>query len=204
MTCELINKTNVKLRSVSRQDHFHALSQNHHHYNQHQYRRNCLPELCSYCSDCATCWMMRDSKPGKYKTVLSSSKKMSRPAMGPTQSLVQWVSGSFPGIKRSGYEVCQKPPSTTEATNKWSSISAPSTYLHVVGRDIFAFISAHVYYFLGNLGASSSSMLMLCDLEDLREGDIYIQTNSVALVRTRTIPTERPPPVGEVSANFCG
>jgi len=38
---------------------------------------------------------------------------------------------------------------------------------------------------------------------------IYIYThtlklNSVALVRTRTIPTERPPPVGEVSANFCG
>jgi len=27
---------------------------------------------------------------------------------------------------------------------------------------------------------------------------------SVALVRERTIPTERPPPVGEVSANFCG
>jgi hypothetical protein len=29
-------------------------------------------------------------------------------------------------------------------------------------------------------------------------------TNSVALVRERTIPTERPPLVGEVSANFCG
>jgi len=28
--------------------------------------------------------------------------------------------------------------------------------------------------------------------------------NSVVLVRKRTIPTERPPPVGEVSANFCG
>jgi len=28
--------------------------------------------------------------------------------------------------------------------------------------------------------------------------------NSVALVRTRTIPTDRPPPVGEVSANFWG
>jgi hypothetical protein len=28
--------------------------------------------------------------------------------------------------------------------------------------------------------------------------------NSMALVRERTIPTERPPPVGEVSANFCG
>jgi len=31
-----------------------------------------------------------------------------------------------------------------------------------------------------------------------------LKINSVALVRTRTIPTERPPPVGEVSANFCG
>jgi hypothetical protein len=30
------------------------------------------------------------------------------------------------------------------------------------------------------------------------------RTNSVALVRERTIPTERPPLVGEVSANFCG
>ena len=28
--------------------------------------------------------------------------------------------------------------------------------------------------------------------------------NSVALVRERTIPTKRPPLVGEVSANFCG
>jgi hypothetical protein len=30
------------------------------------------------------------------------------------------------------------------------------------------------------------------------------KTNSVALVRKRTIPTERPPLVGEVSANFSG
>ena len=28
--------------------------------------------------------------------------------------------------------------------------------------------------------------------------------NSVALVHERTIPTERPPSVGEFSANFCG
>jgi hypothetical protein len=33
---------------------------------------------------------------------------------------------------------------------------------------------------------------------------VIYQTNSVALVRERTIPTERPPPVGEVSTNFCG
>jgi hypothetical protein len=30
------------------------------------------------------------------------------------------------------------------------------------------------------------------------------KTNSVALVRERTMTTERPPLVGEVSANFCG
>jgi hypothetical protein len=30
------------------------------------------------------------------------------------------------------------------------------------------------------------------------------QQNSVALVRKRTIPTERPPFVSKVSANFCG
>jgi len=34
--------------------------------------------------------------------------------------------------------------------------------------------------------------------------NLLAKLNSVALVRTRTIPTERPPPVGEVSANFCG
>ena len=31
-----------------------------------------------------------------------------------------------------------------------------------------------------------------------------LKLNSVALVRERTVPTERPPPVGEVNANFCG
>jgi hypothetical protein len=30
------------------------------------------------------------------------------------------------------------------------------------------------------------------------------QTNSMVRVRERTIPTERPPLVGEVIANFCG
>jgi hypothetical protein len=31
-----------------------------------------------------------------------------------------------------------------------------------------------------------------------------IKKNSAAVVRKRMIPTERPPLVGEVSANFCG
>jgi hypothetical protein len=37
----------------------------------------------------------------------------------------------------------------------------------------------------------------------LREYNLT-KLNSVALVRERTIPTERPPRVGEVSAKFCG
>jgi hypothetical protein len=33
---------------------------------------------------------------------------------------------------------------------------------------------------------------------------IKLKLNSVTLIRKRTIPTERPPLVGEVSAKFCG
>ena len=40
--------------------------------------------------------------------------------------------------------------------------------------------------------------------EDVPWKLLKTKLNSVALVRERTIPTERPPPVGEVSANFCG
>jgi hypothetical protein len=32
---------------------------------------------------------------------------------------------------------------------------------------------------------------------------IYLHHKPVTLVRERTIPTERPPLVGEISANFC-
>jgi hypothetical protein len=43
--------------------------------------------------------------------------------------------------------------------------------------------------------------------EDLASGDTSTnkkQTNSIVWVSERTIPTERPPLVGEVIANFCG
>jgi hypothetical protein len=36
-----------------------------------------------------------------------------------------------------------------------------------------------------------------------RTTDCVLTENSMALVRERTIPTERPPLVGEVCANFC-
>jgi hypothetical protein len=37
----------------------------------------------------------------------------------------------------------------------------------------------------------------------VKTSSIKKNLNSVAVVRKRTIPTERPPLVGEVSANFC-
>jgi hypothetical protein len=48
----------------------------------------------------------------------------------------------------------------------------------------------------------------VCDMRNnKRDRECYIivtKKNSVALVRKRTIPTERPPLVGEVNANFSG
>jgi len=41
-------------------------------------------------------------------------------------------------------------------------------------------------------------------LRRVSQDHLKLKLNSVALVRERTIPTERPPPVGEFSANFCG
>ena len=58
-----------------------------------------------------------------------------------------------------------------------------------------------------NLRAGTRRQIMSTEhgqnLEPKRTTD-EIKKNSVALVRERTIPTERPPPVDEVSAKFCG
>jgi len=53
---------------------------------------------------------------------------------------------------------------------------------------------------------NSAALIKQGRQDDLRRATPTIakKKNSVALVRERTIPTERPPPVGEVSANFCG
>jgi hypothetical protein len=52
---------------------------------------------------------------------------------------------------------------------------------------------------INSLVKSEESTLLLPRAENKH---VTIQTNSVVLVRKRTIPTERPPHVGEVSANF--
>ena len=59
-------------------------------------------------------------------------------------------------------------------------------------RSIYIYIHIYIFYFILIFYFKPNGM------------SSKLKLNSVALVRTRTIPTERPPPVGEVSANFCG
>jgi hypothetical protein len=68
---------------------------------------------------------------------------------------------------------------------------------------IFLFRITHV--FLNLLSEARINLSCSVFLPALKPQTVfYSKLNSVALVRERTIPTERPPPVGEVSANFCG
>jgi hypothetical protein len=53
-------------------------------------------------------------------------------------------------------------------------------------------------------GTVINSDLQQAIAELSEKGSSESKLNSVTLVRKRTIPTERPPLVGEVSANFCG
>jgi hypothetical protein len=51
---------------------------------------------------------------------------MSRMALGPTQSPIQWVLG----VKQLGCEVDHSPPSSAEVKNAWSYTSTPPIRLH--------------------------------------------------------------------------
>jgi hypothetical protein len=51
--------------------------------------------------------------PDRVKNFLSFTS--SRPALGPTQTPVQWVTGALtPGVKRPGREADHSPPTSTE------------------------------------------------------------------------------------------
>jgi len=54
-----------------------------------------------------------------------------------------------------------------------------------------------IFKFIQKAHKSMYLLIVDCVIKETR-------LDSVALVRERTIPIERPPPVGEVSANFCG
>jgi len=50
----------------------------------------------------------------------------SRPVLGPTQTLIQWVSWTLSlEVKRTGREDDHLPPSSAEVNNAWSYTSTP-------------------------------------------------------------------------------
>jgi hypothetical protein len=61
----------------------------------------------------------RSSSPGRVENFLCT---FLRPALGPTQPPVQWVTGAFsPVVKRPGREVDQSPPANAEVKKMYIS-----------------------------------------------------------------------------------
>jgi hypothetical protein len=81
----------------------------------------------------------------------------------------------------------------------------------IVNQTVFQIVVEHVISLQQEVLVLESMMpdalqIIRCKKAEANH-NIYIyklHLNFVALVRERTIPTERPPLVGEVSANFCG
>jgi hypothetical protein len=81
----------------------------------------------------------------------------------------------------------------------------------VIQTDIAAFLFLHIQW-----NTAAITLTLACRMRKnyvristatyraIQKNVIKQKQNSVALVSERTIPTERPPIVGEVSANFCG
>ena len=67
-----------------------------------------------------------------------SSPKPSRPALGPIQPPIQWVSELFRGGKAVGAWY------SAEVKAEWSCTSSPSVWLHGVDRDNFTIFTTHL------------------------------------------------------------
>jgi hypothetical protein len=66
----------------------------------------------------------RSSSPGRVKNFLFFTS--SRPALGPTQPLIQWVPGALsPGVKGSRREAEQSLPASTEVKKMWIYTCTP-------------------------------------------------------------------------------
>jgi hypothetical protein len=64
------------------------------------------------------------SNPGRVKNFVFSTS--SRPALGPTQSPIQWVPGALsPGVKRPGREADHSPATSAVVKKMWIYTSAP-------------------------------------------------------------------------------
>jgi len=99
-------------------------------------------------------------------------------------------------LRGSNYCLCHAP--TPKLLEELFNILAPELF----------FILAHPVYKKWIIQEPNTLELWnKLHFEEKKNGEyikLKLKLNSVALVRTRTIPTERLPLVGEVSANFCG
>jgi hypothetical protein len=84
------------------------------------------------------------------------------------------------------------PPQITDrcwgGTDAWLAIPRAGSHTEATERSPMDDVSSQLWH----MSASQKHLSLKTKL------------NSVILVRERTMPTERPPLVGEVSANFCG
>jgi hypothetical protein len=88
-------------------------------------------------SDYATGWTTCNSISFRTTDFLC---KMSRPALMPWQSLIQWVPGALaPAVKWPGLKAEHSPPTNAKMKNEWSYTM--STCLNGVHREIFTFTS---------------------------------------------------------------
>jgi hypothetical protein len=78
------------------------------------YAKNVWDEVAQSVQRMATGWMLRGSNPGGGREFPHPF----RPALGPTQPLIQWVMGLFPGGKQLGRSVDRPPPSCAEVKEK--------------------------------------------------------------------------------------
>jgi hypothetical protein len=80
----------------------------------------------------AMCWVIGCSSPGRGWRIFIFATA-SRPALGPTQLPIQWVTGNLSLlIKRPGREADHSPPPSAKVKNAWSYIYTPPIRLHGV------------------------------------------------------------------------
>jgi hypothetical protein len=107
----------------------------------------------------------------------------SRPALGPTQPFIQWVPrDSFPGVKRSGREANQSPPSNVEVKKTWICTSTPP----------------HVAVLNGKVASKYRAKCIECSQRRLKERSVaFLIKMSPAVNRLEFTPNYN---VGEVAA----
>jgi hypothetical protein len=73
----------------------------------------------------------------------------SRPALGPTQSPIQWVPGAVSvGVKRPGREADDSLPSSAEVKNAWSYTFTPQ-YVFMAWCSVK--VQGHIYLYLNKV-----------------------------------------------------